>query len=185
MFRTWCVRLTKPSFWKKSKMGFISWLGTLTSIIGSFLVAFQIFVLGYCFFIIGSISWLMVAMIRRDKSLAILNLFFLSANTIGIWGAIWKSGVCFLMGWWYLTIKTGRIWNEICTIWERIWALNVRFWNLNKWHSEHTKMFEQWVVDYFVDTGIDLSVDELLHSTCWDDYSPGFGRFPLLILEIL
>lgn len=82
------MKLTKPNFWKKSNMGVTSWIGTVSSIIGSFLVAFQIFVLGYCFFIIGSISWLMVAIIRRDKSLAILNGFFLSANLIGIWGAI-------------------------------------------------------------------------------------------------
>lgn len=46
-------------------------------------------------------------------------------------------------------------------------------------------MFQEWVMDYFIDTGIDLSVDELLHSTCWDDYSPVFGRFPLLILEMV
>ena len=82
------MKLTKPNFFLKSNMGVTSWIGTVSSIIGSFLVAFQIFVLGYCFFIIGSISWLMVAIIRRDKSLAILNGFFLSANLIGIVGAI-------------------------------------------------------------------------------------------------
>jgi uncharacterized membrane protein len=38
----------------------ISWVGTLSSIIGAFIVASQLFFLGYCFFIIGSLSWLVV-----------------------------------------------------------------------------------------------------------------------------
>lgn len=63
----------------------LKWIGTIFSIIGSFVVAFQIFILGYLFFIIGSISWLVVAMITREKPLAILNGFFLCANVIGLY----------------------------------------------------------------------------------------------------
>ena len=47
----------------------ISWVGTLSSIIGAFIVASQLFFLGYCFFIIGSLSWLVVGYYRKDKSL--------------------------------------------------------------------------------------------------------------------
>jgi len=66
----------------------ISWFGTVTSIIGSFTVALQFMLAGYIFFLAGSVSWLFVAIIRRDKSLAILNGFFLAANIIGAYNAV-------------------------------------------------------------------------------------------------
>lgn len=66
----------------------ISWVGTVASIIGSFAVAFQIYILGYGLFLIGSISWLGVGIIRRDRSLMVLNGFFLVANIIGMWKVI-------------------------------------------------------------------------------------------------
>jgi hypothetical protein len=52
----------------------ISWIGTLSSIIGAFIVASKLFLIGYCFFIIGSLSWLVVGYYRKDKSL--ITLFF-------------------------------------------------------------------------------------------------------------
>ena len=55
---------------------FLKWLGTISSIIGSFVVAF------------GSISWLVVARIFRDKPLATLNAFFFMANIVGFYRAI-------------------------------------------------------------------------------------------------
>lgn len=67
----------------------IAWIGTICSIMGSFAVAFQIFIWGYALFMIGSISWLWVAIMRRDKSLGILNSFFLTANIIGLIGVWW------------------------------------------------------------------------------------------------
>jgi hypothetical protein len=69
-------------------MGIISWTGTVSSIIGSFLVAFQIYIWGYIFFILGSICWLGIGIMRRDKSLSVLNGFFLTANFIGIIGVL-------------------------------------------------------------------------------------------------
>lgn len=66
----------------------ISWIGTIASVIGSFIVALQIYFIGYILFLIGSVSWLWVAYTRRDTSLAILNLCFLTANIIGLWKVI-------------------------------------------------------------------------------------------------
>lgn len=63
----------------------IAWVGTAASIIGSFVVAWQIFVIGYCFYLVGSVSWFIVAIARRDVSLAVLNGTFLLANLVGLW----------------------------------------------------------------------------------------------------
>jgi uncharacterized membrane protein len=65
----------------------ISWLGTLSSIIGAFIVASQLFFLGYCFFIIGSLSWLVVGYYRKDKSLIVLNGTFFLANILGLYNS--------------------------------------------------------------------------------------------------
>ena len=65
----------------------ISWIGTLSSIIGAFIVASQLFFLGYCFFIIGSLSWLLVGYYRKDKSLIVLNGTFFLANILGLYNA--------------------------------------------------------------------------------------------------
>jgi hypothetical protein len=65
----------------------ISWLGTMASIIGAFIVASQLFFLGYCFFIIGSLSWLLVGFSRKDKSLIVLNGTFFLANILGLYNA--------------------------------------------------------------------------------------------------
>jgi uncharacterized membrane protein len=62
----------------------ISWLGTFASIIGAFVVASQLFFVGYCFFIVGSVSWLIVGFARRDKSLIVLNGTFFIANLLGL-----------------------------------------------------------------------------------------------------
>lgn len=64
---------------------FVSWLGTLTSILGSFAVANKMFQIGYVLFTIGSLSWLLVAFVRRDKSLGVLNATFFMANLLGIY----------------------------------------------------------------------------------------------------
>lgn len=64
---------------------FVSWLGTFTSILGSFAVANKMFQFGYVLFTIGSLSWLLVAFVRRDKSLGVLNGTFFAANLLGIY----------------------------------------------------------------------------------------------------
>jgi hypothetical protein len=65
----------------------ISWIGTLASIIGSFLVAGHYFQIGYVCFIVGSASWLFVGYTRKDHSLIVLNGVFFLANIMGIYNA--------------------------------------------------------------------------------------------------
>ena len=66
-------------------MALISWIGTIASILGSFLVAFGILGVGYVCFLVGSISWLYVSWRRRDLSLGSLNGVFLAANFVGLY----------------------------------------------------------------------------------------------------
>ena len=63
---------------------FVSWFGTLTSILGSFAVATKWFQIGYVLFTFGSLSWLVVASVRRDRALGVLNATFFVANCIGL-----------------------------------------------------------------------------------------------------
>lgn len=70
-------------------MKIISWTGTIASIIGAYLLAFGFSGLyAYACFSLGSISWLFVGAMNRDKPLVILNLFFFIANIVGLYRAI-------------------------------------------------------------------------------------------------
>jgi hypothetical protein len=66
-------------------IAFVSWFGTLTSILGAFAVANASFQIGYVLFTLGSLSWLTVAFVRKDKSLGVLNATFFVANLLGIY----------------------------------------------------------------------------------------------------
>lgn len=68
----------------KNYLKIISWLGTVTSIIGAFLVANGIFLLGYCIFASGAVLWLIVAKIQKNEAMFFLELVFLIANINGI-----------------------------------------------------------------------------------------------------
>ena len=61
----------------------IKWIGTIASILGSFMVAFGMILPGYALFLIGSAAWLYIALITRDKALGALNATFFVANIIG------------------------------------------------------------------------------------------------------
>lgn len=65
-----------------------AWFGTATSIVGSFLVALGLAKYGYLFFIAGSLTWLIIAVIRKDKALGVLNGTFFVANLIGIYNFV-------------------------------------------------------------------------------------------------
>ena len=65
----------------------ISWIGTVTSIIGAFLMAFGIVKYGYIFFCIGSASWLFIGFVTKDRALLTLNATFFVANIIGLYRA--------------------------------------------------------------------------------------------------
>ena len=62
----------------------ISWLGTINSIAGAFLVANEIFLIGYCIFTSGAILWLIVAKMQKNEAMFFLELVFLIANINGI-----------------------------------------------------------------------------------------------------
>lgn len=66
----------------------LAWIGTVSSVFGAFLVANQFFIVGYSLFIVGSLSWAVVGLKRRDMALFWLNAIFLSANLMGIWNNI-------------------------------------------------------------------------------------------------
>lgn len=66
----------------------LAWFGTFVSIIGAFLVASQIVLLGYCFFICGSISLVLVAWLKRDYPQLVLNGTFMLANFWGLWNVV-------------------------------------------------------------------------------------------------
>ena len=68
-------------------MNNIAWTGTAASVIGSFLVAFGLYLIGYAAFFVGASCWLIVALFRRDRALALLNGTFWIANVIGLWRA--------------------------------------------------------------------------------------------------
>ena len=69
-------------------MNKIAWLGTTASIVGAFLMAFGIVLFGYVCFSIGSVSWLIVGVTRKDNSLITLNGTFFLANIIGLTRAL-------------------------------------------------------------------------------------------------
>ena len=66
---------------------YISWFGTMVSIIGAFCVASQIILIGYILFSMGSISWLYVGFVKRDNALCVLNGTFFIANLLGLYNA--------------------------------------------------------------------------------------------------
>jgi len=61
----------------------IEWIGTFSSIIGAFIVAFGFMLAGYSFFLVGSISWLYVGLKQKKKPLMVLNFTFFLANVVG------------------------------------------------------------------------------------------------------
>lgn len=66
----------------------IEWLGTVSSIIGAFIVAFGFMLAGYSFFMIGSMSWLYVGIKQQNRPLITLNFTFFLANIIGFVRAV-------------------------------------------------------------------------------------------------
>ena len=67
-------------------LNFTKWMGTITSVIGAFILGGII--AGYSLFIIGSGAWFIVGIRTKDKAMLTLNAFFLAADFIGIYNAI-------------------------------------------------------------------------------------------------
>ncbi len=66
---------------------FWGWFGTITGISGGMLIAlnFNHSKFGYIFFMISAISWIIQGTKNNDKSLVILNAFFVCVNMLGIY----------------------------------------------------------------------------------------------------
>ena len=75
------VRFKKSSF---NILKCISWFGTVTSILGAFLVANGVFLHGFSVFAVGAICWLIVAKLQHNAAMFFLELVFLTANINGI-----------------------------------------------------------------------------------------------------
>ena len=69
-------------------MNKLSWVGTVSSVMGSFIVALGFSLVGYCAFLVGAVTWLTVGILGKNKPLIVLNGFFLAANMIGLYRAI-------------------------------------------------------------------------------------------------
>lgn len=69
----------------------LSWIGTISSVFGSFAVAMGFFKFGYINFLVGSACWLWVGFSRREKPLIVLNLVFLLANILGVYNFIFRG----------------------------------------------------------------------------------------------
>lgn len=63
----------------------VSWIGTITQIIGAFLVASGVFFTGYLFFAVGAFCWLTFAKQTNNKALMLLEMVFLSSNFLGLY----------------------------------------------------------------------------------------------------
>ena len=66
----------------------LQWFGTITSVAGSFILALGFLLLGYCAFVFGAVSWLIVGIKNNNRPLIVLNGFFLAANMIGLYRAV-------------------------------------------------------------------------------------------------
>lgn len=66
----------------------LSWIGMATGVVGSFVVAMQFFLVGYCLFAVSSVSWLIVGVKRKDKPMLTMNGVFLVSNMIGLYNAV-------------------------------------------------------------------------------------------------
>lgn len=67
-----------------NKIKLIEWFGTVTSVVGSFLVAFGILFPGFIFFTLGAVSWIIASKAQKNWALLTLNSVFLVANIIGL-----------------------------------------------------------------------------------------------------
>lgn len=68
-------------------MDSLKWFGTATSILGAFILAYnlQFALIGYALFTIGSGAWFAVGIITKDKAMTALNTAFLVADFLGLY----------------------------------------------------------------------------------------------------
>ena len=67
---------------------YTSWVATILSVLGAFLVANGINLFGYCAFILGSFGWGYIGIMNEDNALTTMQGIFLMANIMGLYNAI-------------------------------------------------------------------------------------------------
>lgn len=67
---------------------YISWAATVLSVLGAFMVANGINLLGYTCFILGSFGWGYIGLVNKDNALTTMQGIFLMANIMGLYNAI-------------------------------------------------------------------------------------------------
>ena len=81
--------LLRPGLYHLHMQEKLSWIGTVSSVLGSFVIAFGFMLAGYSLFLVGAGAWLHIGFTRMDKPLITLNGFFAVANIIGLARAIY------------------------------------------------------------------------------------------------
>ena len=66
-------------------MKIISWAGTVSGIMGAFLVASQIILIGYVVMALSSITWVIFGMRAKNTALIVQSAAFLAANILGVY----------------------------------------------------------------------------------------------------
>ena len=67
---------------------YISWVATILSVMGSFMVANGFNLIGYITFILGSLGWGYIGLVNKDNALTTMQGIFLIANIMGLHNAI-------------------------------------------------------------------------------------------------
>ena len=65
----------------------VKWVGTITGVIGAFILALNIPLSGWgwTLFLMSSLSWTFAAVVMKDMSLAVLQFAFVVVDLIGVW----------------------------------------------------------------------------------------------------
>ena len=71
-------------------MKYLSFFGSSTGIIGALLIALNInmFLTGYLFFLVSSLSWIVYSYKTSQKNLLVMNIVFGVINAIGVYNFI-------------------------------------------------------------------------------------------------
>ena len=67
---------------------YISWTATVLSVLGAFMVANGINLLGYTCLILGSLGWGYIGIVNKDNALTTMQGIFLMANIMGLHNAL-------------------------------------------------------------------------------------------------
>ena len=64
---------------------YFSWFGTISSILGAWLLPLGFEHIAYIHFSLGSGTWLAIGIVDKNRPLIVLNLAFFGANCLGLY----------------------------------------------------------------------------------------------------